>query len=272
MSKFLPVLVIVAVAASATGCVATRKFVRNRTEPLNQQVTDLDKRTDANAKNIGQLDDKEQRDISRVDEKAQTADNHAGEAAKQAAAAMATGTAAGEKANAAQSSADTARSTAETSLTRTGEVQKYAENLDNFQMASSKTVYFGFNKSGLTDDAIKDLDELAQSLSGNAAHYVIEVQGFTDPSGDKEYNYALSEKRANTVVRYLTEKGNIPVYRIHTIGLGKDAPATAATKREANKLSRRVEVKIYRSSADMPKSASSDTATPAVAQTTPASQ
>jgi OOP family OmpA-OmpF porin len=185
---------------------------------------------------------------------------------------MATGTAAGEKANAAQSSADTARSTAETSLTRTGEVQKYAENLDNFQMASSKTVYFGFNKSGLTDDAIKDLDELAQSLSGNAAHYVIEVQGFTDPSGDKEYNYALSEKRANTVVRYLTEKGNIPVYRIHTIGLGKDAPATAATRREANKLSRRVEVKIYRSSADMPKSASSDTATPAVAQTTPASQ
>lgn len=271
MSKFLPVLVIAAVAASTTGCVATRKFVRNRTEPISQQVTDLDKRTDANAKNIGQLDDKEQRDTSRLNEKAETADNHAADAAKQAAAAMATGTAAGEKANAAQSAADNARTTAETGLARTGEVQKYAENLDNFQMASSKTVYFALNKSVLTDDAMKDLDELAQSLSSNAAHYVIEVQGFTDPSGDKDYNYALSEKRANSVVRYLTEKGNIPVYRIHTIGLGKDAPATAATKREANKLSRRVEVKIYRSSADMPKTAN-ESARPAVAQTTPASQ
>ena len=47
------------------------------------------------------------------------------------------------------------------------------------------------------------------------------------------------------MVRYLTEKHNIPVYRVHTIGLGKDMPAQAENKREARKLSRRVEAKVY---------------------------
>jgi outer membrane protein OmpA-like peptidoglycan-associated protein len=37
----------------------------------------------------------------------------------------------------------------------------------------------------------------------------------------------------------------IPAFRIHTLGLGKDMPAEAENKREARKLSRRVEVKVF---------------------------
>jgi OOP family OmpA-OmpF porin len=262
MTKFLTAVAIISLAATATSGCATRRYVRNRTDPISQQVGELDKRTSENARNIGQLDEKTQRDIARVDEEAKTADAHAGDASKRADDALAKGSEAGQK-------ADAARTVAENSLTRTGELQKYVENLDNYRVSASKTVYFGFDKSVLTDDTKKDLDELAQTLSG-ASRYVVEVQGFTDTAGSNEYNYALSEKRANAVVRYLTERHNIPVYRIHTIGLGKDVPAAGTNPREARKMSRRVEVKVY-TPQDLPRTAEQGTASqPMTAQSSPA--
>jgi len=237
MSRLLlPVLLVAALATATTGC-ASRRYVRNRTEPLNTKATDLDKRTAENAQQLGALDEKTGREIKRVDEKAATADTHAGEAAQKA-------TEANNRAGEAMQRADSANSLAQNGITKTETLQKYVDNLDNYQMTLNKTVYFGFNKSNLTDDAKQDLDQLAQSLSGSKK-YAIEVQGFTDTTGDPNYNYELSDRRAEGVVRYLTEKHQIPVYRVNRIGLGKDAPVQADNRREARKLSRRVEVKVY---------------------------
>ncbi len=233
------ILMVVAVAGmtiAASGC-ATRRFVRNTTTPINEKVTDLDKRTVENAQSIGQLDDKTGKAISRVDEKTAAADARAGEAGKLAGDALAKGGQAMEK-------ADGARSLAEGGLARTGRLEQYVANLDNYQPASSKTVYYAFNKSALDDESRKELDELAGALA-SAKHYLVVVQGHTDTIGGADYNYTLSEKRAESVVRYLATKHNVPVYRIHTLGLGKDAPAQAEDKREARRLSRRVEVKAY---------------------------
>jgi outer membrane protein OmpA-like peptidoglycan-associated protein len=243
----LTVVAITALATASTGC-ATRRYVRNRTEPINQQVGELDKRSTDNARKIGELDDKTSREISRVGEKASAADARANDAARTAGDALTKGGQAMEQAQG-------ARSMAENNMARTGQLEKYIDSYDNFQMSSSKTILFGFDKATLTDDAKKDLDDLAQSLS-NAKKYVIEVQGFTDTTGPSNYNYGLSERRAATVVRYLTEKHNIPVYRVHTIGLGKDMPAQGAKGREGRKLSRRVEVKVYMRP-DLPQTAQS---------------
>jgi OOP family OmpA-OmpF porin len=235
-NRVFTVLGLVALATATTGC-ATHRWVRNQTDPISQQVSELDKKSADNARKIGDLDDKTGRDISRVNEKADAADTHAGAAAKTASEALAKGGQAIEK-------ADGARTLAESGIARTGQLEKYVQNLDNFQMSSAKTVYFDFNKSLLTDDAKKDLDQLAQALSAGKK-YVVEVQGFTDTIGSADYNYSLSEKRAAAVVRYLTEQHKVPVYRVHTIGLGKDMPAEAPDRREARKLSRRVELKVY---------------------------
>ena len=234
--RILIVLAVAGLTIAASGC-ATKKFVRTTTDPISQKVADLDKRTAENAQSIGQLDDKTGREISRVDEKATTADARAGEAGKLAGDALTRGGQAMEK-------AEGARSLAESGLARTGRLEQYVANLDNYQPASSKTVYYGFNKNNLDDDARKELDELAASLA-NAKHYLVVVQGYTDTTGSADYNYALSEKRAESVVRYLATQHNIPLYRIHTLGLGKDMPAQAENKREARRLSRRVEVKAY---------------------------
>lgn len=235
-NQLLSLLLAGALALATTGC-ATRRFVRNRTDPLNQQVGELNKRTGDNAQKITDVDEKSSREISRVDEKATAADARASEAGQRASEGL-------TKAGQAIEKASSAQSLAENTTARTTQLEKYVDNLDNYRMATSKTVYFGFDKSTLDAEAKKDLDELAQPVS-SMKKYVIEVQGFTDTTGDASYNYSLSEKRAAAVVRYLTEKYNVPVYRIHRIGFGKDMPAEASSRREARKLSRRVEVKVY---------------------------
>ena len=67
-NRFLVMMAAVAIAgASTTGC-ATRRYVRNRTDPLSQQTAELDKRTSENAQKIGALDEKMTREISRVED------------------------------------------------------------------------------------------------------------------------------------------------------------------------------------------------------------
>ena len=235
-NRFLALLAIAVLATTTTGC-ATKKFVRNTIDPVSKQVGELDKRSAENARAIEQLDEKTQREISRVGEKAGSADSRAADASRQATEAL-------TKTGQAIEKAEGARTLAENSMNRASQLERTVENMDNYRVASTKTVYFSFDKSTLTPEAQKELDELAQSLAANR-RYVIEVQGFTDTTGSTEYNYALSGKRAASVVRYLTTQHKIPVYRIHTIGLGKDMPAQAEDRREARKLSRRVEVRIF---------------------------
>lgn len=235
-----PLLALAALVAIGPAC-ATKKFVHQTVDPTNQKVSELDKRTADNGKAIESLDDSTKRDISRVDEKIQGVDARATEADRKAGEGIA-------KANQAAEKADGARTLAENSLTKTGQLEKTFErafeNLDNYRLASSKSVYFAFNKSGLDPAAKQDLDALAQSL-GAHKRFVLEVQGFTDTVGAADYNYSLSEKRATTVVRYLTLQHKVPAYRLHTIGLGKDVPAEGANPREARKMSRRVEVRVF---------------------------
>jgi outer membrane protein OmpA-like peptidoglycan-associated protein len=238
--RYYALLGLAAVMAVAPGC-ATKKFVRQTVDPVNQHVGELDKRTADNAKAIESLDDKTQRDISRMGEqvgqRADRAQTRADEAYKQAQDGIARASQADTKASNAQTAADN-------SMAKASQVERVVDNLDNYQVAGSKTVYFNFNQSALQDDAKAELAEIAQTAS-RLKRFVIEVQGFTDTTGPAEYNYELSQKRADVVVRHLTTEHKIPSYRIHTLALGKDAPVENPDRREARRLSRRVEVKVY---------------------------
>ena len=233
-----PYASLLALAALVVGpACATKKFVRQTIDPVNQKVGDLDKRSADNAKAIEQLDDSTKRDIGRVDEKAQAADAKAAEAGRQAADGISRANQAGEK-------AEGARSVAENSLSKANQLEKAFENLENYQLASTKTVYFNFNRHSLDDVGKQELDALAQAL-GSHKRFVLEVQGYTDTTGPADYNYELSERRADSVVRYLTLQHKIPAYRVHTVGLGKDVPVEGSDRREGRKLSRRVEVRLF---------------------------
>jgi OmpA-OmpF porin, OOP family len=48
-----------------------------------------------------------------------------------------------------------------------------------------------------------------------------------------EYNYDLSQRRANSVIQYLASKYNVPAHKIYVIGLGKDKPVETNKTRRA---------------------------------------
>jgi outer membrane protein OmpA-like peptidoglycan-associated protein len=88
------------------------------------------------------------------------------------------------------------------------------------------------------------LDEIATKAL-NAKGYVLEVAGFADATGSVERNRALSQRRADAVIRYLVENHSIPLRRIITpYGFGETNPIAENTSRDGRAQNRRVEVKL----------------------------
>jgi OOP family OmpA-OmpF porin len=210
----------------ATGCVATRKFVRNTQAPLETKIGSVDQKVDQktsqNAKDIRDLDSKTEQGIAQAQNSADQANQAAGQADQHAQA---------------------AHQVAERGLSAANQAQNMVNNIDNYQATQHKSVLFGFNKSELTDADKQDLDQVVQTVSP-LKHYVIEIQGYTDKTGSKEYNLELSRKRANSVIRYLTLEHNIPLVRIYSLGYGEAAPVAPNTSRQGRKANRRVDITV----------------------------
>ena len=123
-------------------------------------------------------------------------------------------------------------------------VNNRVSDLDNYQVKDSATVYFAINRDVLTEDAQRDLADLAKKAQAEKG-YVIEVAGFADSTGKLSFNQVLSERRANAVVRFLEQNGDIPIHRILPMaGMGITHEAADNKTREGRKMNRRVEVKI----------------------------
>jgi OmpA-OmpF porin, OOP family len=206
----------------ATGCVATRKFVRNTQAPLETKVNSVDQKTAQNSQGIRDLDKKTEAGIAQAQNSADQANQAAGQADQHAQA---------------------ANQVAEKGLSAANQAQNMVNNIDNYQAAQHATVLFGFNKSELTPADKQRLDDVVQEVSP-LKHYVIQVQGYTDKTGSKQYNLELSRKRANSVIRYLTLEHNIPLVRIYSLGYGEAAPVAPNTSRTGRKENRRVDITV----------------------------
>jgi outer membrane protein OmpA-like peptidoglycan-associated protein len=74
---------------------------------------------------------------------------------------------------------------------------------------------------------------------------VLEVSGFADTNGSIARNRALSQQRADAVIRYLVENHRIPLRRIVTpYGYGESNPVADNTSRDGRAQNRRVEIKL----------------------------
>ena len=83
-------------------------------------------------------------------------------------------------------------------------------------------VFFGFDKSTLTDEGKKTLDDQAKWLLSNPDK-TIQVAGYCDSRGTTEYNIGLGEHRANAAKEYLVQLG-VPASRITVTSMGKEHP------------------------------------------------
>lgn len=89
-------------------------------------------------------------------------------------------------------------------------------------------VYYEFDKADLTDNSREALDRLVKVLKENP-NITIELSAHCDFRGRAEYNERLSQRRAESVVRYLTEHG-IEAERLTAKGYGESQPKTVSKK------------------------------------------
>jgi outer membrane protein OmpA-like peptidoglycan-associated protein len=210
-----------ATLAASIGC-TTKNYVRQQTTPLINKTNELDDMTAQNSKSIKDVDQRAQAGIQDVQTRAAAAD---------------------QKALAAGSDADKAQMAANTASQRVDSLTNTVVNLDNYRPVVETAVHFGFNKDNLTKDAREAIDQLAASVSTTKG-YIITVEGATDSVGSSEYNYDLSQRRADAVIQYLAAEKGVPAYKIYLIGLGKDKPVESNKTADGRAKNRRVDIRL----------------------------
>jgi OOP family OmpA-OmpF porin len=209
------------VALGATGC-ATKNYVRSQTAPLVEHTDQLDTKTAANNAKLHDVDDRAQAGIHQAQSAADSANQNAQTAS----------TAAGD-----------AQSAANDVVHRADSLESVIRDLDNYKPVSNVTVNFGFDKAVLTTDDRAQLDTFAAQL-GTQQSYILEVTGGTDSTGPAQYNYDLSQRRADAVVQYLASKYGVAAHRFYLIGIGKDKEVASNTTADGRHQNRRVDIRL----------------------------
>lgn len=231
----------VAVAAlAATGC-ATRDWVR---ETLGTKETEMNRRVADVEGSVGEerarIDSMEQR----VDEQRDRVGQVEGRLQQEAQRVEGMGfriTGVETQVTELSGGLKAARERADAAFARAEDVDARVTRLSNRahsrQLVDTLDLGFAFGRADLNDNAQSALAGLVKELRANPK-LSVDLEGFTDPMGGREYNLGLSHRRVEAVRRHLVEQG-VELPRIHAIGRGPlDDRGVAADKK------RRVTVKL----------------------------
>jgi outer membrane protein OmpA-like peptidoglycan-associated protein len=212
-------LPIVALALGGSSACATKKYVQTRVGEVNDKVETLSKSVEDNQertrKNEQAIVDTNQT-VGQVDQKAEAANKSAADA----------------------------RGAANGAAAKAEAVDKASKRLVYEVTLSEDQGGFKFGKAALPDQAIARLDEIVTQLKANPNGAYIEVAGYTDSRGSKEYNQRLGLERAESVRRYLYEKYQIPLHKINVISYGVEDPVAPNNTRDGRAKNRRVVVRV----------------------------
>ncbi|MDX1402926.1 MAG: OmpA family protein [Woeseiaceae bacterium] len=111
---------------------------------------------------------------------------------------------------------------------------------DNITLNMPGNVTFATDSSDLRPDFFAVLTSVSKVLK-EYNQTVVEVAGHTDSTGTDAYNQGLSERRADSVARYLVSQG-IMRQRLITIGLGESMPVADNSQASGRQANRRVEI------------------------------
>lgn len=204
------------------GC-ATKNYVKQSITPVDQKIDQVDKSSQsrdstqvADINKTNQVVDENEKKLSATTEVAMTADNEAK----------------GAIAKTNQNAKDL------------NDLRNVVANIDDYKPAGQTVVHFAIAKDTLSKDEKAKLDDVAKQITSQS-RYFITVMGFTDQTGDQAFNDRLSRARAEQVISYLVGSHDIPVYRIHMVGLGDQKLIDEGKGKEARAASRRVEITVY---------------------------
>ena len=207
------------------GC-TTKNYVRSQTAPIVSNINDLDTKTAADHRAIVDTDERAQAGVHGAMTAADAANQHA---------------LAGNLAH--WPVTVVANAAAQTAANRVDSLSGVIAELDKYKPLADVSVTFAFDKAALTPADKKQLDGLAVSL-GTTRGYILQVTGGTDSVGDAQYNYQLSQRRADAVVSYLAVKYNVPPHKFYLVGIGKDEQVASDKTSAGRAKNRRVDVQL----------------------------
>ncbi len=106
-----------------------------------------------------------------------------------------------------------------------------------FNQTIGDRIFFAVDQSTLSDEARGVLAQQAQWLAKNPSYAAV-IEGHADEQGTREYNFALSSRRAAAVQTFLISQGVEP-QRIKTIPFGKERPVAVCSSESCYAQNRR---------------------------------
>jgi outer membrane protein OmpA-like peptidoglycan-associated protein len=207
-----------AVVLVATGCVATRDWVQ---QTLGQRTSEIDRRVSA-------VDTERRQETARIDQQVRDGARRLEGVEVSVREGRQRLDGLGDDVHAASKAALDARLRADEV---DGRLTRLWDRRNLRSLSDSLSVKFAFNRADLDDAAQTALVALVRDLQQNPK-LLIELEGYADPKGAREYNVQLSQRRVEAVRRYLVQNG-IELSRIASIGLGpiEDPKTSDASKR-----------------------------------------
>ena len=101
-------------------------------------------------------------------------------------------------------------------------------------------IYFDYDQDTLREDALSDLLKVSRLMKENPK-YTLLVEGHADERGTREYNLALSERRAKAVEDFLSASG-VSSFNVEVVGYGEEKPVDNGSNESAWSQNRRAEL------------------------------
>jgi peptidoglycan-associated lipoprotein len=195
----------------AQGCLATRDWVREQTDPLGNRMTQSEGRLDKTDSQISSLGGR----MSGVEGKLGQFEGRLGDV---------------------DAKADRA-------LNAIANLRLERKVVIDMKDGAN----FAFNSSSLPASAQREIDGFLSDLKGDAGDgAMFVVAGHTDNVGNDIYNYELGKKRADAVSRYLITQKKLDPMRVVPVSYGESNPVTDNSNPQGRAKNRRVEILVYR--------------------------
>lgn len=134
--------------------------------------------------------------------------------------------------------------TAGEALKRANDAHKLAEGKFLYQVVlSDDSVKFPTDQHALSPEAEQRLTELAERLKSENKNVYLEIQGYTDSTGQTDYNDQLGAARAEAVRKFMSMQG-IALNRMSTISYGEANPVAPNDTPEGRAQNRRVTIVV----------------------------
>lgn len=106
-------------------------------------------------------------------------------------------------------------------------------------------VLFAYDSDAISEDFKAVLKDLAKYLQSGSLKQLV-VEGHTDSVGSEAYNQGLSERRAASVVKYLTAEAGMNPKKLSSVGYGETRPVADNANYQGRAKNRRVEFNVQR--------------------------